>query len=193
VLRKACELGARWPGRTIAINISPMQLRNPKFPARVFATLKKSGMRPVDLELEITENILLADEQTTSETLRTFRAAGIKIALDDFGTGYSSLNYLKRYAVDRIKIDRSFVGQMPEDAVSVAIVQAMMTLAGAMNIDVTAEGVETAAQRDALVALGCDALQGYLYSPAIPVELVEELFRDDAAGILLLEKSRLTA
>ncbi|MDB5506322.1 MAG: hypothetical protein JWR75_960 [Devosia sp.] len=179
VLRRACELGARWPDRTIAVNISPVQLRNPGFSRLLFDILKQTGMLPSCLELEITENILIDDESQISDTLRTFRAAGIRIALDDFGTGYSSLNYLKRYAVDRIKVDRSFVQQLPDDAVSYAIVQAMVMLAKAMGISVTAEGVELESQRRVLEKLGCDVLQGFLFSPAIVEFKLEALFRGD--------------
>ena len=176
VLDRACRLGAVWPGQTIAVNISPTQLRNPEFSKRLFALLEASGMRPEDLELEITEGILLEDEMAVTETLRNLRGAGIKIALDDFGTGYSSLNYLKRYAVDRIKIDRSFVSQLAEGGVSAAIVQAMITLAHAMGIKVTAEGVETEQQRAALAAMGCNTCQGYLFSPAVSADALEALF-----------------
>ncbi len=106
ILRRAAVFGARWPGKTIAVNISPAQLRNPTFADRAFAILAETGMRPTDLEMEITEGILLDDESVASDAIARFRQAGIRIALDDFGTGYSSLNYLKRYPVDRIKIDR---------------------------------------------------------------------------------------
>ncbi|SFZ83152.1 diguanylate cyclase (GGDEF) domain-containing protein [Devosia enhydra] len=179
VLRQACIMGARWPGMTIAVNISPTQLRNPKFPDRVFALLDETGMRPDDLELEITEGILIEDGQVASESLRRFRTAGIKIALDDFGTGYSSLNYLKRYAVDRIKIDRSFVSQLAPDVASTAIVQAMITLAHALGIKTTAEGVETAEQMSALRAMGCDTYQGYLLSAPLSPADVEAVFNRD--------------
>ncbi len=124
VLREACTMGARWPGHTFAVNISPAQLRDPNFPTQVFQLLTETGMRSADLELEITEGILLEEASDPAEALRVFRSAGIKIALDDFGTGYSSLNYLKRYPVDRIKIDRSFVSQLAPGSVSIAIVQA---------------------------------------------------------------------
>ncbi len=135
VLRRACELGALAPGRTVAVNISPTQLRNPQFSAQVFDILNTTGMRATDLELEITESILLDDEYISAQNLLTFRAAGIHIALDDFGTGYSSLSYLKRYPVDRIKIDRSFVSQLASGHVSVDITRALVTLAHAMNIE----------------------------------------------------------
>jgi diguanylate cyclase (GGDEF)-like protein len=179
VLRNACTLGGRWPGRTIAVNISPTQLRNPKFPERVFAMLAETGMQASDLELEITEGILLEDEQVTSETLRTFRAAGIRIALDDFGTGYSSLNYLKRYAVNRIKIDRSFVSQLAPGAVSTAIVQAMITLAHALGIETTAEGVETPEQMAILAGMGCNTFQGYLLSEPLAGDAIETVLNED--------------
>ncbi|RYE09079.1 MAG: EAL domain-containing protein [Hyphomicrobiales bacterium] len=175
VLQRACEMGAKWPGYTIAVNISPAQLRNPDFPSTVFGMLRETGMRPADLELEITEGILLEEVSDAAEALRIFRAAGIKIALDDFGTGYSSLNYLKRYPVDRIKIDRSFVSQLAPGNVSVAIVQAMVTLAHALKIEVTAEGVETEGQRSVLLDLGCNVYQGYLLSPPIAPPALEQL------------------
>jgi len=176
VLRRACELGARVPGRTIAVNISPTQLRNPRFSHQVFDILHQTGMRPLDLELEITESILLDDEHISSQNLRTFRTAGIHIALDDFGTGYSSLSYLTRYPVDRIKIDRSFVSQLSEGHVSVAITQAIVSLAHAMELDVTAEGVETEEQATILGQLGCNTLQGFLFSGGVTTQEITEIF-----------------
>jgi diguanylate cyclase (GGDEF)-like protein len=175
VLRQACELGARWPGHTFAVNISPVQLRDPAFPASVFALLAQTGMHHADLELEITEGILLEEGSIATEAIRLFRASGIKIALDDFGTGYSSLNYLKRYPVDRIKIDRSFVSQLAPGSVSVAIVQAMVTLAHALDIEVTAEGVETSEQMRVLSELGCNIYQGFLLSAPVTPTLLEKL------------------
>ncbi|WP_423067134.1 putative bifunctional diguanylate cyclase/phosphodiesterase [Devosia sp. CN2-171] len=169
VLRRAAQFGARWPHRTIAVNISPAQLRNPTFPERVFAILDETGMEPSDLEMEITEGILLDDESTVARAIHKFRQAGISIALDDFGTGYSSLNYLKRYPVDRIKIDRSFVSQLTNADGTEAIIQAMVTLAHALGIEVTAEGVETEVQYRILAAKGCNTFQGYLFSPPLTV------------------------
>jgi diguanylate cyclase (GGDEF)-like protein len=168
VLRRACEMGARWPGHTIAVNISPAQMRNPTFVERIFAILEDTGMRPQDLEIEITESILLDDELAIADAIRSFRQAGIKIALDDFGTGYSSLNYLKRYPVDRIKIDRSFISQLSGGGASTAIVQALVTLAHALDIEVTAEGVETDEQYSVLASMGCNTFQGYRFS--VPLE-----------------------
>lgn len=178
VLRRACEMGASVPGRTIAVNISPTQLRNPQFASHVFDVLHQTGMRPIDLELEITESILLDDELVSSQNLHTFREAGIHIALDDFGTGYSSLSYLKRYPVDRIKIDRSFVNQLAEGHVSVTITQAIVTLAHAMDLEVTAEGVETDGQATILARLGCNTLQGFLFSGPVSPEKIADVFAD---------------
>ena len=180
VLRRACELGATAPGRTIAVNISPTQLRNPRFSHLVFDILHDTGMRPTDLELEITESILLDEEHISSQNLRTFRTAGIQIALDDFGTGYSSLSYLKRYPVDRIKIDRSFVTQLAEGHVSVEITRAIVTLAHAMDLEVTAEGVETEAQASILGRLGCNILQGFLFSGGVEADKIAAIFADPA-------------
>jgi diguanylate cyclase (GGDEF)-like protein len=183
VLRRAAQFGARWPGRTIAVNISPAQLRNPTFAGRVFDTLAETGMRPIDLEIEITEGILLDDECVASSTIRSFRDAGIRVALDDFGTGYSSLNYLKRYPVDRIKIDRSFISQLSSATSTNAIVQAMVTLAHALGIEVTAEGVETEEQYRVLIAMGCNTFQGYLFAPALTVGDIEARFLGVDKGI----------
>jgi EAL domain-containing protein (putative c-di-GMP-specific phosphodiesterase class I) len=143
----------------------------------VFKLLAETRMRATDLELEITEGILLEDSSISGNAIRVFRSAGIRIALDDFGTGYSSLNYLKRYPVDRIKIDRSFVSQLAPGSVSTAIVEAMVTLAHALKIEVTAEGVETTEQMDVLTELKCNAFQGFLLSPPVAPEALESLFR----------------
>jgi len=178
VLQRACELGASAPGRTIAVNISPTQLRNPRFAAQVFNILHRTGMRPSDLELEITESILLDDEHISAQNLRTFRASGIHIALDDFGTGYSSLSYLKRYPVDRIKIDRSFVMQLADGHMSVSITRAIVQLAHAMDIEVTAEGVETEDQAIILAQMGCNTLQGFLFAPGVAPERIAEIFAE---------------
>ena len=180
VFRDACEVGARWPGMTMAINVSPAQLRNADFVGWIFELLASTGMRPEDLELEITEGILLDDEQSTAVAIRQLRDAGIRIALDDFGTGYSSLNYLKRYPVDRIKIDRSFVSPLAYGSKANAIVEAMITLSHALDMEVTAEGVESIEQRDILVALRCNTLQGYLLSAPISAERMERMFQGEA-------------
>jgi EAL domain-containing protein (putative c-di-GMP-specific phosphodiesterase class I) len=139
--------------------------------------LLETGMSPADLELEITESILLDAAGPALHSLTTLRNSGIRIALDDFGTGYSSLSYLKRYPVDCIKIDRSFVAQLGQQRSSTAIVQAMITLAHALHIEVTAEGVETHEQLTILKAMGCNIFQGFLLSPPAAEDIVEAKFR----------------
>jgi diguanylate cyclase (GGDEF)-like protein len=180
VLRRAMTFGAKWPGRRIAINISPVQLRNPKFSEHVFDLIIETGMRPSDLEFEITEGILLDSQSLAVATLTTLREARIRIALDDFGTGYSSLSYLKRYPVDSIKIDRSFVAQLGTSSSSDAIVHAMITLAHALGIEVTAEGVETHEQMAILKNMGCNLFQGFLVSPPATEDAVAAKFRPTA-------------
>jgi diguanylate cyclase (GGDEF)-like protein len=177
VLRRTAALGARWPGMRLAVNLSPTQLRNPNFSAQLFALLKETGMRAEDLELEITEGVLIDDDRATSVALHNLRANGVRIALDDFGTGYSSLNYLKRYPVDCIKIDRSFVSQLSTGSVSVAIVQAMISLAHALDIEVTAEGVETQEQMAVLAEMGCNTFQGFLLSTPVTPLMIEGMFK----------------
>jgi EAL domain-containing protein (putative c-di-GMP-specific phosphodiesterase class I) len=159
------------------VNISPAQLRNPRFPERVFDLMIETAMRPSDLELEITEGILLDHDGPTLEAITMLRRAGIRVALDDFGTGYSSLNYLKRYPVDCIKIDRSFVAQLESGTSSVAIVEAIITLAHALDIEVTAEGVETHQQLTLLKSMGCNLFQGFLLAPPAAEDVVEARFR----------------
>jgi diguanylate cyclase (GGDEF)-like protein len=177
VLRRSLHFGARWPGRRVAVNLSPVQLMNPNFPERLLDLLIETGMRPSDLELEITEGILLDRQSTAVETLTALRNAGIRIALDDFGTGYSSLSYLKHYPVDCIKIDRSFVAQLGASSTSVAIVNAMVALAHALGIEVTAEGVETNEQMTILTDMGCNLFQGFLLSPPTTEQEVESEYR----------------
>jgi diguanylate cyclase (GGDEF)-like protein len=177
VLRRSLGFGARWPGRRVAVNLSPVQLMNPTFPERLLDLLIETGMRPSDLELEITEGILLDRQSTAVETLTALRNAGIRIALDDFGTGYSSLSYLKHYPVDCIKIDRSFVAQLGPSSTSEAIVNTMVALAHALGIEVTAEGVETNEQMTILTGMGCNLFQGFLLSPPVTEDEVESEYR----------------
>jgi EAL domain-containing protein (putative c-di-GMP-specific phosphodiesterase class I) len=147
----------------------------------VLEILNETGLDPSRLELEVTESVLLDTAEYSSLTLTTLRAAGVRIALDDFGTGYSSLSYLHKFSVDKIKIDRSFVQSLDTDSDSDAIVQAMVDLARAMRVDVTAEGVETTGQREFLRKIGCNELQGYLLSRPLPADDMERLLglRDD--------------
>jgi diguanylate cyclase (GGDEF)-like protein len=169
VLRSACAMAVTWPAHTtIAVNVSPMQFREPGFALKVVGALGASGLAAHRLELEVTETVLINDDETTLALLNELRALGVRIALDDFGTGYSSLSHLQRFPFDKIKIDRSFVRNVAWSQDSVAIVRAVVDIAGVRNIATTAEGVETVEQKDTLRALGCAQMQGYLFSPAVP-------------------------
>ncbi|MGH6923530.1 MAG: putative bifunctional diguanylate cyclase/phosphodiesterase [Propylenella sp.] len=175
VLRQACGAAAHWPGTRIAVNVSPMQFRSTGFADMVLETLRETGFDAKRLELEITESMLVDNTEQSSKTFDQLRAAGIRIALDDFGTGYSSLNYLSKFAVDKIKIDQSFVQNIDASEASDAIIQAMVDLAKAVGVEVTAEGVETAKQRDFLSAVGCNEMQGFLLSRPLWADQVDRL------------------
>ncbi len=162
VLRTACAEAATWPEDiSIAVNLSPAQFRETTLVAVVASALQAAGLASDRLELEITEGVLLIDEMRTLQTLTQLRASGVRISMDDFGTGYSSLSYLRRFPFDKIKIDQSFVRQLPFDAESAAIVKAIITMGACLGMSTTVEGVETSEQFDFSVAEGCDTIQGY--------------------------------
>jgi EAL domain-containing protein (putative c-di-GMP-specific phosphodiesterase class I) len=168
VLRAACAQNKRWqdaglPPICIAVNLSVIQFRQPGLVLTVRKILKETGLSPKYLELEITENIAMHTEEETIATLDELRATGIKISIDDFGTGYSSLSYLKRFPIDRLKIDQSFVRDHQEGADDDGIVMAIIGLGHGLKLNVIAEGVETQAQADFLKRKGCDEVQGYFY------------------------------
>ncbi|MXQ10768.1 putative bifunctional diguanylate cyclase/phosphodiesterase [Microvirga makkahensis] len=172
VLHEACSVSQRWPDLFISINLSPIQFRSENFAERVIAIVRASGADPRKIELEVTEGVLLDAGGETANALRKLRRAGFRIALDDFGTGYSSLGYLQKFEVDKIKIDRSFVKNLGQDENATAIVEAIVALGQALNLTVTAEGVETREQGRFLDKAGCDELQGYLFSKALPTEQI---------------------
>ncbi len=165
VLNTACAEAATWPGEMrVAVNLSPAQFRERSLVPVIVAALNSSGLAPGRLELEITEGVLLSDETGTLATLNELRSLGVHVSMDDFGTGYSSLSYLRKFPFDKIKIDQSFVRQLPHDAESAAIVRAIITMAKCLGMSTTVEGVETSEQFDFSVAEGCDTIQGYLIS-----------------------------
>jgi EAL domain-containing protein (putative c-di-GMP-specific phosphodiesterase class I) len=178
VLRRACEDAFRWPAQLkVAVNLSPSQFRG-DLVAEVEQALAKSGLPPELLELEITESIMLADEDHVLSTLHRLRALGVRIAMDDFGTGYSSLGYLRRFPFDKIKIDQSFVRNMTDRQDCMAIVRAVIGLGRSLGMSVNAEGVETRDQLDALIGEGCVELQGYYFSKPKPgAEVLDMLHR----------------
>ena len=172
VLRTACEEAARWPAEVrIAVNISPIQFANPNLVTVVMNALSTTGLDPGRLELEITEGVFLSDEEGVDETFRRLKAAGVRIALDDFGTGYSSLGYLKRAPLNKIKIDQSFVrGAAATGSTSEAILRSIISLAQSLNMDTTAEGVETHDDLRLIRELGCSQIQGYIFGRPMEVE-----------------------
>jgi diguanylate cyclase (GGDEF)-like protein/PAS domain S-box-containing protein len=177
VLRTACAEAATWPDHIrIAVNVSPVQLKSRTVALKIASALAASGLTPNRLEIEITEAVLISDDDVALAILHQLRAIGVRIALDDFGTGYSSLSYLKRFPFDKIKIDRCFVSDITEIDGSSAIVQAVVNIAAARNMTTTAEGVETQAQKERLRALGCTEMQGYFFSAARPGADVRKLF-----------------
>ncbi|MBS1189317.1 MAG: hypothetical protein H6R10_1109 [Rhodocyclaceae bacterium] len=178
VLRTACFQTKAWldaglPLQRVAVNLSAKQLEQEDLCQVVLNALKDSGLPADVLILEITESVLMEQARDPASILHSLRELGVRISIDDFGTGYSSLAYLKHLPADYLKIDRSFISDIPDDADAVAIVTGIMTLAHSLRLTVIAEGVETAAQRDQLARLGCDYLQGFLFSKPVPAELIE--------------------
>jgi diguanylate cyclase (GGDEF)-like protein len=183
VLRRACAEAAGWSDPVmVAVNLSPVQFKNPNLTAMVMAALQASSLPASRLELEITESVLLQNSEATLETLHELRAQGVRISLDDFGTGYSSLSYLRSFPFDKIKIDRSFVQELASRDDSMAIVRAVTGLGRSLGIVTTAEGVETEEQLDLLRREGCTQAQGYLFSPPRPAAEVEGMLSDAATA-----------
>jgi diguanylate cyclase (GGDEF)-like protein/PAS domain S-box-containing protein len=177
VLRTACSEAATWPAHIrVAVNVSPVQLKCDTLALKIASALAASGLEPRRLELEITEAVLIRDDEAALSILHQLRSIGVRIALDDFGTGYSSLSYLKRFPFDKIKIDRCFVADIADSGGAPVIVQAVVNIASASNMTTVAEGVETEAQREILRALGCTEMQGYLFSKPKPAAEVRKLF-----------------
>ena len=182
VLQETCRVLARWAreprlaGLTLAVNVSAQQLRQADFVERVLATLAETGAPPKCLCLELTESVFAEDVEDVIGKMHALRAHAVSFSLDDFGTGYSSLSYLKRFPLAALKIDRSFVKDVPADANAGAIVDAILGLARTLKLQVVAEGVETEAQRDFLVAHGCGVLQGYLFGKPVAMEEFERVW-----------------
>ncbi len=176
VLREACAEAVKWPGGLrVAANLSPVQFKSRDLVETVRAALRDSGLPPGRLELEITESLLIDDKPGALEILTTLRGLGVRISLDDFGTGYSSLAYLSSFPFDKIKIDRSFVRDVQDREDAAAIVRAITSIAGALGMGATAEGVETQGEFDWLRQHGCGEMQGYLFSPPASPERLREL------------------
>jgi diguanylate cyclase (GGDEF)-like protein len=178
VLRRALADACQWSDRYIAINLSPIQVRDRALVRSVAEALDETGIDPTRVVLEITEGVLIDNPEQAKQRLKELRALGVKIALDDFGSGYSSLSYLRRLPIDKLKIDKEFVSPLGRSANGGVIVQAIVALGRALGLSVLAEGVETEEQRVLLRLAGCDELQGYLFGRPMPhAALVEFLAR----------------
>ena len=179
VLQEACAQAATWRAAgwaeaVVAVNLSGAQFRQGHLEETIFAALRESGLEPCGLELELTESILLGDVDAVMNSIRRLKAHGLRLSIDDFGTGYSSLSYLKRFRVDKLKIDQSFVRDILQDDEDRAIVQAVVQMARSLNLRTIAEGVEDAERARVLEELGCDEGQGFVFTKALPAKEFEQ-------------------
>jgi diguanylate cyclase (GGDEF)-like protein/PAS domain S-box-containing protein len=181
VLKTACEQNSAWrrlglPALGMAVNLSPRQFKDPGLAQDVTEALRESGMEPALLELEITEGMIMNSMDQAAQAAKTIKALGVRLAIDDFGTGYSSLSQLKRFPIDTLKIDRSFIRELPHNSEDMAITEAIISLGKALGVNVIAEGVETAEQEAFLRSHGCDEIQGFLYSKPCDPDAFAEFF-----------------
>lgn len=195
IIRSACkqvkiwhELGYR--PLTVAVNLSPRQFKQANFVKSIVNILQDLTFPPHCLELEITESLIMQDPENTLKILQEFKKVGINISIDDFGTGYSSLSYLKRFSVDKIKIDNSLIRQVPKDETSISIVTAMIAMANKLGIRTIAEGIETPEQYEFLLEEGCSEMQGYYLSRPMPVDLMGEYLAHCEKGAIMSQDSK---
>jgi EAL domain-containing protein (putative c-di-GMP-specific phosphodiesterase class I) len=186
VLREACRQARAWqdarlPMISIAVNVSAVEFRAKGFLEHVSAVLEETQLEPRHLELELTESVLMADAESTTDVLRTLRDVGVQLAVDDFGTGYSSLSYLSRFPIDSLKIDRSLVQAITTDSDDATIVGAVISLGRSLNLRVVAEGVETREQLAVLHAQHCEEGQGSYFSPPLAPEQLADLLTAEAS------------
>jgi EAL domain-containing protein (putative c-di-GMP-specific phosphodiesterase class I) len=185
VLRTACEQCRAWqelgfPSLHVAVNLSSRQFHQRDLPASIYHILQETGLNPLDLDLEITEGLVMHQAESSINTLRELKAMDMRISIDDFGTGYSSLSYLKRFPIDVLKIDQSFVRDIPGDADDAAIASTIITMAHSLGLKVVAEGVETKEQLNFIREHGCDAMQGYFLSKPLPADQFESFLKSGA-------------
>ena len=185
VLRTACAEAAKWPNHiTVAVNLSPIQFKSHELPSKVRMVLNDTGLAAKQLELEITEGVFLSNDDHVHDMIGALKDIGVKLALDDFGTGYSSLSYLQRVPFDKIKIDRSFVsGASDPQSRNAALIRAMVGLASDLNMQTTAEGVETREELALVRSLGCSLVQGYLFAKPMPDDQARELAGKGTAAL----------
>jgi predicted signal transduction protein with EAL and GGDEF domain len=182
VLRRALSDAARWPGLYVAVNLSPLQVRDRRFLDLLSTVLAETKTDPARVVLEITEGILIDDPLTAKARLEDLRGLGVRLALDDFGSGYSSLGYLQQLPFDKLKIDRGFVAALERSANAGVIIQAIVNLGRALGMSVLIEGVETEEQRVLLRLAGCNEMQGYLFARPAPLAEIEQWLSHNAGG-----------
>jgi EAL domain-containing protein (putative c-di-GMP-specific phosphodiesterase class I) len=182
VLREACVTAAAWgaarpglPPTPVSVNVSLRQIRSPGFIDLVADVLRDTGLRPSGLHLEITESVLMEETEISMRTLDGLKGLGVGLVLDDFGTGYSSLAYVRRFPLDAIKIDRTFIADLEREEEGSTIIEAIVNMAAGLRLDVVAEGIETTRQALRLRELGCELAQGWLYAPALSASHVQDL------------------
>jgi two-component system CheB/CheR fusion protein len=178
VAREACRQMVAWQAQgyrvpRMSINVSAAQFRHHGLPARLSAMLAEHGLAPSSLVVELTESALMADPDAAHQQLRQLKAAGLRVSIDDFGTGHSSLACLRRYPLDELKIDRSFIIDLERSSRDVAVLRSIMTLSKALSLDVVVEGVETRGQHTLLRELGCEVAQGFLFSRPVSAEAAQ--------------------
>jgi EAL domain-containing protein (putative c-di-GMP-specific phosphodiesterase class I) len=182
VLRTACEQNVAWqkaglPPVKMSVNLSMRQLNDEGLTREIETVLRETGMDPSLLELEITESMIMHNAERAVKILSTIKALGIRLAIDDFGTGYSSLAHLKRFPIDTLKVDRSFIREIPSDAEDRAIAEAIIAMGKTLSLTVVAEGVETPEQQAFLSERACDEMQGYIFSTPVPPDDFAALLR----------------
>jgi EAL domain-containing protein (putative c-di-GMP-specific phosphodiesterase class I) len=183
VLETACAQLARWQrlgwsGLRLSVNVSSEQFASSDVAKTVTDALRNNGLQPEGLELEVTESLILAEDNRTSLALRDLRAIGVALALDDFGTGYSSLSFLTRFPLDVLKIDRSIASEVEVDPAAASIVEAVVTMGRRLGLRIVAEGVDSLGQALRIRELGCDELQGFLVSPPVTADELGEFYLD---------------
>ncbi len=187
VLREACRQARRWQQRglpflRVAVNVSPIHFRQSNFIDAVRAALLDGDLDPQYLEIELTESTVMDNAEAAVTLLEELSRMGIVVSIDDFGTGYSSMSYLRRFPIDKLKIDRSFISDLTTNTDAASIVKAIISLAHSLRLRVVAEGVETPEQLEQLRTLGCDQYQGYLRSAAVPAAEIERLAAASASA-----------
>jgi predicted signal transduction protein with EAL and GGDEF domain len=178
--REAVRMAKMFPqlaDSSMSVNVSPLEFRDPGFVQAIMAVLRETGLAPERLKLEIVESVLMTDPDANAAILKVLRQIGVKLVIDDFGTGYSSLSYLRKFPVDTLKIDQSFVREAPRDGRVRAIIEAIVALAHALDVDVTAEGVEDRDELAIVMECGCNRAQGYLFARPLPREALDSYLR----------------